>query len=270
MTFPTSNAVFFPPRLLADFIIHYDNTAFHVHKVFLHHHSAYFRSYFDTLTAPPESSDPTSKKPKRCNHPSIPHCIHLPQQTTLVEQTAVTAADFRLFLCHLYFSAHYCYPPHLPKTDIDLDTETPPVSLSFSPITSLKWCDESPLRSFDGDESGLISHESLLTLAYYLDCAAMMAQCETVLMTQVEEGKDDIEWLISESLRSLKCADRYHLSKYKKACIEVFAADPRLLDREEYEKVRETWDKALMEEVITAWTKSNPPHPSHSEQKQSL
>ena len=42
----TETVVTFPPSELADFVLHYDNTAFHVHNFLLHHHSAYFRTYF--------------------------------------------------------------------------------------------------------------------------------------------------------------------------------------------------------------------------------
>ena len=73
------NIMTFPPCQLTDFVLHYDNTALHVHKLVLHHHSAYFRTYFETLSAPSCSSD-------SCHHAHIAHCIHLPSQTTLVEE----------------------------------------------------------------------------------------------------------------------------------------------------------------------------------------
>ena len=46
----------FPHAQYADFVLHYDHTASHVHKFVLHHHSAYFRAYFDTLPAPSGSN----------------------------------------------------------------------------------------------------------------------------------------------------------------------------------------------------------------------
>ena len=190
MSTATTDAVFFPHRDFIDFVIHYDSRAFHVHRLVLHYHSAYFRTYFQTLSSSTASASttPSSDSAPACNHPSIAHSIHLPQQTTLVEKTPVTAADFRLFLCHLYFCSHYCYPPYLPQDDIDLNSAAPlslsfpPVvavyvarSLSFPAISSIDWSVESPqLRSSDGECKVLVHNEALLTLAYYFDCAAML------------------------------------------------------------------------------------------------
>ena len=54
--------VTFPPSKHVDFVLHYGNTAFHVHKLVLHHHSAYFRTYLDTLPAPSRSKAKKRKK----------------------------------------------------------------------------------------------------------------------------------------------------------------------------------------------------------------
>ena len=156
MSTAPSTAVCFPPRLVADFIIHYD-TDFHVHKLVLYHHSAYFRAYFQALL---DSSSPSNGTQPCSSHPQIAHCIHLPRQTRLVEKTPVTADDFRLFLCHLYFSSHYCYPPYLPSADLDLSSDTPSLTVDFSspaleivsvplldlnfpPVPSIDWSDDS-------------------------------------------------------------------------------------------------------------------------------
>ena len=140
--------VFFPPLELVDFVIHYDSTAFYVHKLLLHHHSAYFRAYLLLLNSQGSPASPTRRRARsstsfsvneeqHCDHPTIAHCIHLPQQTRLVEQTPVTAADLHLFLCHLYFRQHYCYPPYLPESDIDLNNTSPPLSFTFPALTLL-------------------------------------------------------------------------------------------------------------------------------------
>ena len=145
--FGSSTTLFFHPRELADFVIHYNNTAPYVHRLVLHSHSAYFKQYFQALGGFRLTSSTPADAAYECDHPHIAHCINLPKQTRSVWKTAVTAADFRLFLCHLYFSQHYRYPPYLPQTDIDLDTDSPPLCHTFPPSTSLDWCTaSSPLR----------------------------------------------------------------------------------------------------------------------------
>ena len=117
------SVVTFPPSQHADFVLHYDNTAFHVHEFVLHQHSAYFRTYFDTLSLPSRSKAKKRKKsgPNSCQHAHIAHCIRLPSQTTLVREGSMTAADMDLFLHHLYFAAHYCYPPYPPERSNQFD-----------------------------------------------------------------------------------------------------------------------------------------------------
>ena len=251
--------VFFPPRQHADFLIHYDDTAFHVHNFILHCYSAYFRTYFDTLSESPDSNEPSAKKSKRCIHPFIACCIQLPQQTTLGEKTPVTASDFRHFLCHLYFASHYCYPPYLPKTDIDLSANLPPLSLTFPAITELSWTSappraSSPLRITPNGEC-FIHNEALLTLAHYFDCAAIMAQCEAVLTKQVECAKQVKRFsvaLVEMCFDLLQDADIYHLAHCKKACIEVIAADKGVLERDAYKELKRSGNRSLLVEAIQA------------------
>ena len=104
-----------------------------------------------------------------------------------------------------------------------------------------------------------ISHTtSLLTFAHYLDCAAMMEQCEAVFMSLVgSAGEEHAEWLLSECLQWVFRADRYHLCKYKAACIEIIAADAQIAEREKYKEAKQLWDTALTREVMTAWAKRN-------------
>ena len=250
--------IFFPPRQHADFVVHYEQKALHVHKLILHQHSAYFKAYFDTLpsTSTASPSDNNTLVDPPCNHPQIAHCIHLPQQTTLVLETSVTAAHFELFLCHLYFSAHYCYPPYLPRTDIDLDSDPPPLSHNFPPVTSLDWSDDSPLRSAEGEGNYWAYNEPLLTLAHYLDCAAMMRQCEAVLLTKVARSETQSAptmGLIKSSVLWLQYSDRYHLHRYKRECIAVIAeADKSMLETGQWKRAKSRWDKALVLQVLEA------------------
>ena len=93
-----------------------------------------------------------------CNHPSIPHYIHLPQQITLVDNVMVDANNLCRFLCHLYFSSHYCYPPFFPKTNVDLEQDCACVSISFPPITSLDWSLTSPQLRIIGHTAATTRH----------------------------------------------------------------------------------------------------------------
>ena len=225
------DTVHFPPRQYADFVIDYADTAFYVHKFMLHHHSAYFRTYLETLSPPATSQHTTTastkerkrKSSRSCNHSSIEHCVHLPQQTTLVDKKAVTAAHFRFFLCHLYFGTHYCYPPYLPEADIDLDNP-PPVSLSFTPVLSLEWSHSGPLRD-TADGNILAMHESLLMPAHYLDCESLTQQSEAVLLKAEPHAAKhkSTAWLCSRCVFRLQYADCYKLAKSKLMCIKIIA-----------------------------------------------
>ena len=144
----------------------------------------------------------------------------------------MTAADFRLFLCHLYLSHHCCFAPFLPLDDIDLEAEHPRLSCTF-PSASPSSIDRSnftQLRSTPDDES-FVHNESLLSLAYYFDCATMMKQCEAVMMTKAAYGEanEDSEWLTLQCLDWLEFADCYKLQRWKAACVRIIAAYPNVL-----------------------------------------
>lgn len=284
---PNNNSVHFPPREVADFVIHYANTHFHVHKFILFFRSSYFRTYFQTLSPPslgscstssasqsilpsnaicpaPSATNNTSSYAKQqpCNHPSIAHCIHLPRQTTLVSKEAVDAEDFRLFLCHLYFSSHYCYPPFLPKTDINLEAYSHllPVSLSFPALPLIDWSTKSPqLRlTTDGECKRWCYHEALLTLALYFDITAIMQQSEAVMLTMLQHGeRTDSQWLARQCVSWVLPAELYKLQKWKKACIKCIAAEAKhVLQSDEYKISKQQWDKALVLEVLEAAVRS--------------
>ena len=238
--------VHFPPRHLVDFVVHYDHTDFYVHKLVLHHHSTYFRTYLDMLTTSSSGSATPFDTPHSCDHSSVPHCIHVPQQTRLIERTPATAADFCLFLCHLYFASHYCYPPFLPKTDIELTTNSVPLTLDFTAVPWIDWSDAIP-RLRTTDDELFVLNESLLTLAYYFDCAAMMRQCDAVLLTKVADGEDseDSTWLTEQCLEWLPYADRYNLHRWKGACCRIIAAHKNVSSLDGYQKARQMWQPAL-------------------------
>ena len=82
-------------------------------------------------------------------------------------------------------------------------------------------------------DDSIVWHESLLTLAYYFDCGAMMHQFEIVMLTKVQwavlELDDRRQWLEEEFILGLTWADRYRLRQWRLACILVIA---RVEDRE--------------------------------------
>ena len=151
-------------------------------------------------------------------------------------QKTVTANDMQLFLRDLYFAAHYCYPPYLPKTDVGADPP-PPLSLLFPTVQKLNLFTEStPLRPHV-DGTIVEYHESLLTLAHYLDCAQMMQQCEAVMLTipqKIVDDDDDDESRLRYCWMMLKEASRHRMDKLKASCLATMAADRSLLDRQEY------------------------------------
>ena len=173
-----------------------------------------------------------------------------------MEKTAVTAADFRLFLCHLYFSDYYCYPPVLPKNNIALDAGCLS-SLCFPSFASLDWAvSATPVRLTDTEPATPVTNEALLTLAHYLDCQAMMRQCEAILLTQVVEGerkKDSAAWrlwLVEKSLHWLQYSDRYNMQQVKKLYISVIVHADDIMKQNQYWEARKQWDKVLVLEIM--------------------
>ena len=156
--------------------------------------------------------------------------------------TPVTAEDLRQFLCPLYFASHYCYPPYLPKTDIDLDADNPPLRLTFRSIESLEWSDIAPQqRQRDmGVRLVLTFFESPITLGYYFDCAALMAQCEAVMLT----AGNSWCWLLF--------CHHYRLDRAKKDFIERIVDVSGLLKSEQYKRAKQNWDKELVLELVEA------------------
>ena len=254
------DSVIFPRRQLVDFIVHYDGVDFHLHRLVLQHHSTYFRKLFDTpsQSADSETSEPTesfdseaqtpaAKRMKQCNHPHIAHCIHLPQQTE------ATAVDFRLFLCHLYFSSHYSYAPYLPSTDIDLDSPSLCASVNLlpdisSPALNFLWPNCGLLRS-TGRRRFLFNH-SLVSLARQFECPQLLAHCETVMYLQFDVVHN---WMqVDHCLEWLHYVDSQQLSNVKQLYIAIITEDEELLEREAYKEAKLTWFKELVLEIMEA------------------
>ena len=166
----------------------------------------------------------------------------------------------RLFLCHLYFSSHCCYSA-LPAEGLisNRHRPTPPLSHSFPPVSSLDWRTTSPqLRLRDADGKHFVFSESLLALAHYRDCAAMIAQCEAVLRTKVGWGeRNNRAWLAGTCAHCLLEADRYKLDRWRSTCIQTIAtADKSILQNVDYQRARQSWEAALVLEILEARKKS--------------
>ena len=86
----SDSSIFFPPRHLSDFVIHYRDTCFHVHQLVLLCNSEYFNAYLSShnegldRTQTPAHDSATSSSAlsadgsNPCNHPSFTACIQLP------------------------------------------------------------------------------------------------------------------------------------------------------------------------------------------------
>ena len=222
--------VHFPPRQLCDFAIHYIDATFHVHKFLLHAHSAYFRALFDTLPPPGTPTEQLSG----CNHPAIALCVHIPVQTQPVTQSLVRVDSFRLFLCHLYFPAHYRYPPYLPHGDVDLDAETTPQLLPHSsPPLQQSELRLHPAAGQPGRgklrapadakaRNSVVFDESLLALAYYFDCPLVLQRCEEVA-TLFLSGTCSVAAVAND----LRFAAQYRMARWQQRCLQLTPSTPR-------------------------------------------
>lgn len=216
-----SDVVQLPPAFLCDFVIHYRGTAFHVHKLVLFYHSSYFRGYLEPLIDGQRaySSD-------ECNdHPSIPHCIRLPDSCGKAE---ADSDDFRLFLCHLYFAQHYSCLPYKVWSHVDLDAQPPPaVTLNYPEF-----------HDWDGLEDATSVHpttfipdnlyDSVMSLCHYFHCSVVLSRAEENMLLAVKvehfpETPDGLEW--EQLWACLLFALRFDLKRVMLACA------PRLAKR---------------------------------------
>ena len=181
-----SSPLSFPPTFLCDFVIHYRGAAFHVHKLVLCQQSAYFRAYIEQLTSGQRSYECS-------DHPSIAHCIRLPDSCGKVE---ANKEDFRLFLCHLYFAGHYSCLPWRVRDDINPTAEpAPAVSFDcadggklFERLERLKAACSSKLL----DDTTLPAvNEPVLSLCHCFDCASVPARAEVNISLMLEHSNQE-------------------------------------------------------------------------------
>jgi hypothetical protein len=220
-----------PPLSLSDFVVHYRNADFHVHQFVLYHHSAYFRTYFQTLQ--PLAQVVTGKKRKRCtvdlsssdedsrkcSHLPLVRCIDVPDQCGIALPTIDARDVFLLFLQHLYFSSTLHCPPFVPKPELRAaltDSTRACIVFPTSPTTKEGLVE----YNAPGSDGFLLWYPSLLSLFHYFDCQQAMKRCEAVIVERVSSGHLDA-WFW------LPLAVRYSLKEAEAKCIEVAVRDKR-------------------------------------------
>jgi len=236
---------------LSDFILHYRSTSFHVHKFVLSYHSIYFRTYIEPLidgqpTYPPDECD---------DHPSIAHCIHLPDKCGKIE---ADLSDFRLFLCHLYFARHYSCIPFLIASSVDLTAQPPPsVTLDYREFRDRKELvqETHSTSPFHSDSSA--QYVPVMSLCHYFDCPAVLSRAEDNCLLLVE-AKDahsrpanDV-W--DEVWQCFQLAVIFDLQRVKKACMLRLATCSVRASRhrQEWESIRKLVDKDTAFDMLQA------------------
>ena len=231
----------FPPFDVADFVIHYRNTDFYVHKFVLFHHSAYFRTFIRELIHGErvyESDDCADDE-----HPYVTHCIRLPNRCG---KRKTSVDDFRLFLCHLYFIPHYSCFPYRVATEIDLSvTPAPAVCLDWPALTTWKQLLKATSSVFFASQTA-DTYLEVLSLCDYFYCAQLLSRCEDNMLLLVKEdrkpkGKDQKY----ECRMCLQRASEFSLQRVKEACIPVVAARCCSARKESASKSKAQWERLV-------------------------
>ena len=164
----------------------------------------------------------------------------------------IADVDFNLFLRHLYFCAHYRFPPFLPATDLQL-TATPPPSSTLPPYPQLTEHMTSdllrtrppPANSSDSGKAKLLWKEALMTLGQYFDCPALLARCEAVGMRRLERVKH------AGAYFDVLYAHQYGMREWKRRCMELILTDTRMRERREY-GLSVRWERWLLLDMLAA------------------
>ena len=214
----------FPPVNLSDFVIHYRNTSYHVHKFVLQYHSAYFRTYIEQLT-PGQRAYSLDE----CDqHGATPYCIRIP--STVVQDSA-SEEHFRVFLCQLYFARHYSSFPL--QTALGVDVHAQPEleqSLDCPPHTSFEQMMAACISPADRSElrrrGELLYFHPALSLCDYFDCARVLSRAEDNLLlfctrsTSMGVRCDEAtEWTTLSM--GFELAVSFHLKRVKEVCIPL-------------------------------------------------
>ena len=100
--------------------------------------------------------------------------------------------------------------------------------------------------------SFLIIIQSLLTLAHYFDCAAMMTQCEALMLTKVEWAQKESEaaWLFQQHWSWLRFTDRYGLKLWRASCTAVISAADDSMSADAVYNLKQQWSRAVVLEIM--------------------
>ena len=216
--------VHFPPAFLADFVIHFRSMSYYVHKYVLCHHSAYFTTYCQELTAGERaySADECS------GHAHIAHCIRLPDSCGKV---GASVEDFRLFLFQLYFAQQLRCIPLIADVEVDLLAQTPPVVTvdveSPSPCIIRRLV--AAVDGVDDSFSLAITCEPVLSLCHYFDCATVLSRAEDNCVSVVAADERNCQECDIEESRwtdvwaCFLLALKFDLRRVKRACMPLLA-----------------------------------------------
>jgi len=191
-----ANIVRFPPACASDFVVHHCGVSYHVHKFVLIYLSAYFRTYIEQLI-----DGQRAYWADECDeHPSIAHCIRLPDDCGKVE---ASADDLKLFLCHLYFQEHYSCIPYCVVSHVDLATQ-PALNVTLTYPHFKTWRDLKSASSSLLFSSDPTMYDAVMSLCHYFDCARVLSQAEDNILLVVQVG-DDPEYSSTRRLGGKSC-----------------------------------------------------------------
>ena len=257
-----------PPLLASDFVIHYRDTDFHVHKFVLLHHAGYFRNHL-SATAPAgkvEKDEVVGEGGKRrrvttfsseevsseCQHPAYVLCLHLPHD--FGDGRLVTEDEFLLFLRHLYFASILRLPPFMPNPVLLASlSDDSPTSLTYPADRLIR---EPALWEYVSNEDPNAQWYSaeLLSLFHYFDCQQAMRRSEQVILRASLEDRDTCHtaWFW------LPLAVRYRMKAVEVACMEQIAGDEgvgRRVDDEEFLDILRQLPVAVIARVMAGMCK---------------
>lgn len=202
-------SVRFPPGRHSDLVLHYRDTDFYVHKLVLEPKSEYFRAHFQ--------SDDVAVPGEGCvhSHPSVPHCLTVPDDLSqlLVPDVRfqVPPSSFALFLEHLYYPSHYCFPPYLPRVHLrdavtEEDDQAALISLSpaYDKPVSVAAIEQYGLEP-EKDALDLEACDSLVPLFHHFQCGAALGRAMSCILAMCAQshGARAFYWLAKLSASRL-------------------------------------------------------------------